>query len=60
MTTPSVDGRKRPEAQLLVVEDEPNILEQLGFRLLAPVAWRCCHSRILADESEGFLNARWN
>ena len=27
MTTASGDGRKSPEAQLLVVEDEPNILE---------------------------------
>src|SRR6516164_8077773 len=33
MTTPSVDGRKRPEAQLLVVEDEPNILELLAASL---------------------------
>src|ERR1041384_2419697 len=33
MTTPSGDGRKRPEAQLLVVEDEPNILELLSASL---------------------------
>jgi two-component system OmpR family response regulator len=33
MTSPSVDGRKRPEAQLLVVEDEPNILELLAASL---------------------------
>ena len=33
MTTPSGDGRKRPEAQLLVVEDEPNILELLAASL---------------------------
>src|SRR2546429_2503585 len=33
MTTPSSDGRKRPEAQLLVVEDEPNILELLAASL---------------------------
>ena len=33
MTTPSADGRKRPEAQLLVVEDEPNILELLAASL---------------------------
>src|SRR6266849_9337349 len=32
MTTPG-DGRKRPEAQLLVVEDEPNILELLAASL---------------------------
>jgi len=33
MTTPVGDGRKRPEAQLLVVEDEPNILELLAASL---------------------------
>jgi Response regulators consisting of a CheY-like receiver domain and a winged-helix DNA-binding domain len=33
MTTPSGNGRKRPEAQLLVVEDEPNILELLAASL---------------------------
>jgi two-component system, OmpR family, response regulator len=33
MTTPSSDGRKQPEAQLLVVEDEPNILELLAASL---------------------------
>ena len=33
MTTPAGDGRKRPEAQLLVVEDEPNILELLAASL---------------------------
>jgi two-component system OmpR family response regulator len=33
MTTPSGDGRKQPEAQLLVVEDEPNILELLAASL---------------------------
>ena len=33
MTTASGDGRKRPEAQLLVVEDEPNILELLAASL---------------------------
>src|SRR6516165_7470989 len=45
MTTPATDGRKRPEAQLLVVEDEPNILELLaaslryaGFEVISPSA----------------------
>ena len=33
MTTPATDGRKRPEARLLVVEDEPNILELLAASL---------------------------
>ena len=33
MTTPAADARKRPEAQLLVVEDEPNILELLAASL---------------------------
>jgi two-component system OmpR family response regulator len=33
MTTPSGDTRTRPEAQLLVVEDEPNILELLAASL---------------------------
>ena len=33
MTTPPGDGRKQPEAQLLVVEDEPNILELLAASL---------------------------
>ena len=33
MTTASGDGRKSPEAQLLVVEDEPNILELLAASL---------------------------
>src|SRR5215472_381214 len=30
MTTPSSDGRKQHDARLLVVEDEPNILELLA------------------------------
>ena len=34
MTTPAGDGRKRPEAQLLVVEDEPSLALTLGDRLL--------------------------
>src|SRR5215831_18334061 len=33
MTTPSSDGRKRHDARLLVVEDEPNILELLAASL---------------------------
>jgi two-component system, OmpR family, response regulator len=33
MTTPSDDGRKRHDARLLVVEDEPNILELLAASL---------------------------
>jgi two-component system OmpR family response regulator len=33
MTTPSGDDRKRPDARLLVVEDEPNILELLAASL---------------------------
>src|SRR5690349_13196034 len=33
MTTPSTDGRKRHDARLLVVEDEPNILELLAASL---------------------------
>jgi two-component system OmpR family response regulator len=33
MTTPSSDGHKRPDARLLVVEDEPNILELLAASL---------------------------
>ena len=33
MTTPSVDGRRQPDARLLVVEDEPNILELLAASL---------------------------
>jgi two-component system, OmpR family, response regulator len=33
MTTPPADGRKQPEARLLVVEDEPNILELLAASL---------------------------
>src|SRR5881296_3893438 len=33
MTTPSGDGRKRHDARLLVVEDEPNILELLAASL---------------------------
>jgi len=33
MTTPSGDGRKQPDARLLVVEDEPNILELLAASL---------------------------
>ena len=33
MTTPPGDGRKQPEARLLVVEDEPNILELLAASL---------------------------
>src|SRR5437870_9510655 len=33
MTTPSSDGRKRHDARLLVVEDEPNILELLSASL---------------------------
>jgi len=33
MTTPSGDDRKRPDARLLVVEDEPNILELLSASL---------------------------
>ena len=33
MTTPSTDERKRAEARLLVVEDEPNILELLAASL---------------------------
>jgi two-component system, OmpR family, response regulator len=33
MTTPSSDGRKRQDARLLVVEDEPNILELLAASL---------------------------
>ena len=45
MTTPSGDDRKRPDARLLVVEDEPNILELLaaslryaGFEVLTAAA----------------------
>src|SRR3989440_7566752 len=45
MTTPSSDGRKRHDARLLVVEDEPNILELLaaslryaGFEVIAASA----------------------
>jgi two-component system OmpR family response regulator len=33
MTTPTADGRKQSEARLLVVEDEPNILELLAASL---------------------------
>src|SRR5690348_8556404 len=33
MTMPSSDGRKRHDARLLVVEDEPNILELLAASL---------------------------
>src|SRR6476620_4895378 len=33
MTTPSTDGRKRHDARLLVVEDEPTILELLAASL---------------------------
>src|SRR6266581_3521407 len=33
MTTPSGDGRRQPAAKLLVVEDEPNILELLAASL---------------------------
>jgi two-component system OmpR family response regulator len=33
MTTPSSDGRQRHDARLLVVEDEPNILELLAASL---------------------------
>src|SRR5258708_36473697 len=33
MTTPSTDGRRQPDARLLVVEDEPNILELLSASL---------------------------
>jgi two-component system OmpR family response regulator len=33
MTTPSSDGRKQHDARLLVVEDEPNILELLAASL---------------------------
>ena len=33
MTTPAGDDRKRPDARLLVVEDEPNILELLAASL---------------------------
>ena len=33
MTTPTVDGRRQPDARLLVVEDEPNILELLSASL---------------------------
>jgi two-component system, OmpR family, response regulator len=33
MTTPSGDDRKRPDARLLIVEDEPNILELLAASL---------------------------
>src|SRR6058998_3309174 len=33
MTTPSSDGRKRHDARLLVVEDEPDILELLSASL---------------------------
>src|ERR1700745_3389629 len=33
MTTPSGDGRKQHDARLLVVEDEPNILELLAASL---------------------------
>jgi two-component system OmpR family response regulator len=33
MTAPTADGRKQPEARLLVVEDEPNILELLAASL---------------------------
>ncbi len=33
MTTPSGDGRRQPDARLLVVEDEPNILELLAASL---------------------------
>src|SRR5258707_9401215 len=45
MTTPSTDGRRQPDARLLVVEDEPNILELLsaslryaGFEVLTAAA----------------------
>src|SRR5258708_32326075 len=33
MTSPSEDGHKQPGARLLVVEDEPNILELLSASL---------------------------
>src|SRR5260370_5271217 len=33
MTTPSSNGREQPDARLLVVEDEPNILELLSASL---------------------------
>ena len=33
MTTPTIDGRRQPDARLLVVEDEPNILELLSASL---------------------------
>jgi two-component system OmpR family response regulator len=33
MTTPPSDGRQQPDARLLVVEDEPNILELLAASL---------------------------
>src|SRR5258708_15321062 len=33
MTAPSVNGRGQPDARLLVVEDEPNILELLSASL---------------------------
>ena len=35
MTTPSSDGQKRHDARLLVVEDEPNILELLATEVEA-------------------------
>src|SRR5258708_32296845 len=45
MTTPSSNGRGQPDARLLVVEDEPNILELLsaslryaGFEVLTAAA----------------------
>ena len=45
MTTTSSDGRRQPDARLLVVEDEPNILELLsaslryaGFEVLTAAA----------------------
>ena len=33
MSTPPSDGRRQPDARLLVVEDEPNILELLAASL---------------------------
>ena len=33
MTMPSINGRAQPAARLLVVEDEPNILELLSASL---------------------------